>query len=127
MRRWSIQSIALRGGLGKPPHLPYPLTPHKTPPIFLRPRQPQTISIITRLEYLILNHRKGQTPRNDHFDRACHCLYDLGQPALVRDIVARRIIEVARAGERDPDELCARALQEVGFGRRQTACDRPRP
>jgi hypothetical protein len=52
------------------------------------------------------------------FDRACHCLYDLGQPALVRDIVARRIIEVARAGERDPDELCACALQELGFGRR---------
>jgi hypothetical protein len=55
------------------------------------------------------------------FDRACHCLHDLGQPALVRDIVARRIIEVARAGERDPGELCARALQTLGFGRCQTA------
>jgi hypothetical protein len=55
------------------------------------------------------------------FDRACHCLHDLGQPALVREIVARRIIEVARAGERHPDELCARALQALGFGRRQTA------
>jgi hypothetical protein len=42
------------------------------------------------------------------FDRACHCLHDLGQPDLVREILARRIIEVARRGECDPDELCAR-------------------
>ena len=55
------------------------------------------------------------------FDRACYCLYDIGEPALVRELVARRIIEVAHGGERDPDELCARALQALGFGRRQTA------
>jgi hypothetical protein len=55
------------------------------------------------------------------FDRACHSLHDIGQPALVREIVARRIIEVARGGERDPDELCARALQALGFGSRQIA------
>jgi hypothetical protein len=53
------------------------------------------------------------------FERACHSLHDLGQPDLVRDIIARRIIEVARRGERDPDELCARALQALGFGKRQ--------
>ena len=53
------------------------------------------------------------------FERACHCLHDLGQPDLVRDIIARRIIEVARRGERDPDELCTRALQALGFGKRQ--------
>jgi hypothetical protein len=34
-------------------------------------------------------------------------------------ILARRIIEVARRGECDPDELCARALQALGFGKRQ--------
>jgi hypothetical protein len=55
------------------------------------------------------------------FDRACHSLHDLGQPDLVREIVARRIIEVARRGERDPDELCARALQALGFGNRKVA------
>jgi hypothetical protein len=44
---------------------------------------------------------------------------DLGQPDLVREILARRIIEVARTGECDPDELCARALQALGFGKRQ--------
>jgi hypothetical protein len=49
------------------------------------------------------------------FDRACHSLHDIGQPALVREIIARRIIEVARNGERDPDEMCARALKALGF------------
>jgi hypothetical protein len=53
------------------------------------------------------------------FDRACHCLHDVGQPDLVREILARRIIEVARGGERDPDELYADALQALGFGKRQ--------
>jgi hypothetical protein len=55
------------------------------------------------------------------FDRACHFLHDIGQPDLVRDIVAKRIIEVARRGERDPDELCARVLQALGFSNRQIA------
>jgi len=45
------------------------------------------------------------------FDRASQTLHDNGQPDLVRQIIAKRIIEVARKGERDPDELCARALR----------------
>jgi hypothetical protein len=49
------------------------------------------------------------------FDRACHSLHDIGQPDLVREIIAKRIIEVARDGERDPDELCVRALKALGF------------
>jgi hypothetical protein len=53
------------------------------------------------------------------FDRACHALHDIGQPDLVREIIARRIIEVARNGERDPGELCARALKALGFSLRQ--------
>jgi len=44
-------------------------------------------------------------------DRACQSLHDNGQPDLVRQIIAKRIIEEARKGERDPNELCARALQ----------------
>ena len=50
------------------------------------------------------------------FDRACHSLHDIGQPDLVREIIAKRIVEVARDGERDPDELCVRALKALGFG-----------
>ena len=50
------------------------------------------------------------------FDRACHSLHDIGQPDLVvREIIAKRIIEVARDGERDPDELCVRAVKALGF------------
>jgi hypothetical protein len=46
---------------------------------------------------------------------------DIGQPDLVREIIAKRIIEVARDGERNPDELCARALQTLGFSIRRIA------
>ena len=49
------------------------------------------------------------------FDRACYSLHDIGQPDLVREIIAKRIVEVARDGERDPDELCVRALKALGF------------
>jgi hypothetical protein len=49
------------------------------------------------------------------FDRACHSLHDIGQPDVVREIIAKRIIEVARDGERDPDELCVRAVKALGF------------
>jgi hypothetical protein len=49
------------------------------------------------------------------FDRACHSLHDIGEPDLVREIIAKRIIEVARDGERDPDELSVRALKALGF------------
>ncbi len=44
-----------------------------------------------------------------------------GQPDLIKQIIAKRIIEVARKGERNPDELCARALQALGFRVRQIA------
>jgi hypothetical protein len=33
----------------------------------------------------------------------------------VTEIVAKKIIEVAHAGERDPPRICARALQELGI------------
>ena len=48
-------------------------------------------------------------------------LHDLGQPDLVREIIARRIIEVARDGVRDPNELCAQALKAFGLSIPQIA------
>jgi|EndMetStandDraft_8_1072994.scaffolds.fasta_scaffold1632290_1 hypothetical protein len=39
----------------------------------------------------------------------------IGQPDLVRQIIAKRIIEVARKGERNPDELCARPVASIGL------------
>jgi hypothetical protein len=52
------------------------------------------------------------------YERACRSLQDIGQPDLVKEIIARRIIEVAQAGERDIDRLCERALIALGFHER---------
>jgi hypothetical protein len=39
------------------------------------------------------------------YDTVCANLSDTGQPDIVREIVARRIVEAAKKGERDPDRL----------------------
>jgi hypothetical protein len=42
-------------------------------------------------------------------------LHDWGQPDVITGTVAKRIIEAAEMGERDPDQLCERALKALGF------------
>jgi hypothetical protein len=49
------------------------------------------------------------------FDRACTALP--GQPDIVKEIIAKRIIELARAGDGDPDHLCDVALKILGYDR----------
>jgi hypothetical protein len=49
------------------------------------------------------------------FDGAAKNLHDRGQPALVRDIIAKRIIDIAKTGERDPDKICERVLRSFGM------------
>jgi hypothetical protein len=44
------------------------------------------------------------------FDRACAATAALGQPSVHQAIIANRIIELAKAGERNPQVLCDRAL-----------------
>jgi len=44
------------------------------------------------------------------FDAACEELHDKGQSLLVREVIANRIIEAARLGERDPIRLREIAL-----------------
>jgi hypothetical protein len=39
------------------------------------------------------------------FDSACKELHDAGQPALVYEVIAKRIIDAAKNGERDPVQL----------------------
>ena len=51
------------------------------------------------------------------FDAACEGLHDTGQPALVREIIAKRIIEEAKKGERDPARSCAAGLAALGYDR----------
>jgi len=48
------------------------------------------------------------------YDKACRSMHDRGQPYLVSEIIAQRMIALARAGERDPDKLCASALMALG-------------
>jgi hypothetical protein len=49
------------------------------------------------------------------YDKAREMLHDKGQPHVVQEIIAKRIIDLAATGERDPDELARRALQALGL------------
>jgi hypothetical protein len=50
------------------------------------------------------------------FEKACKALNDGEQPDLIKEIVAKHIVEAAKDGERDPDRLCERALIAMGVG-----------
>jgi hypothetical protein len=49
------------------------------------------------------------------YDKARRLLHDRGQPDVVQEVIARRIIEVAMTGERNPDILAQRALLTFGI------------
>ena len=51
------------------------------------------------------------------YDTVRATLHDTGQPAVVEEVIARRIIEIAKTGERDPDTICQRLLTGFGFDR----------
>jgi hypothetical protein len=44
------------------------------------------------------------------FDSACKELHDSGQPKIVYEVIAKRIIDAARNGERDPVRLRSAGL-----------------
>jgi hypothetical protein len=48
------------------------------------------------------------------YDIACRALHPKGQPPVIQEILAKKIIEVAQRGERDPDRLAAIALANLG-------------
>jgi hypothetical protein len=48
-------------------------------------------------------------------EKASQSMLDWGQPDTFKDIIAKRIIELATKGERDPDQLCEQALRSFGF------------
>jgi hypothetical protein len=39
------------------------------------------------------------------FDGACKALHDRGQPPIVYEVIAKRIMDAAKKGERDPVRL----------------------
>lgn len=51
------------------------------------------------------------------YDKATRGLHDRGQPALVQEVIAKRIIDIAATGERDPEQLAKRALEALGIAR----------
>jgi hypothetical protein len=48
------------------------------------------------------------------YDIACRSLHVKGQPPLIQETLAKKIIEAAQRGERDPDRLAAIALDILG-------------
>jgi hypothetical protein len=49
------------------------------------------------------------------FDAACKELHDTGQPPIVYEVIARRIIDGVKAGERDPMRLRNLGLAALGL------------
>jgi hypothetical protein len=67
---------------------------------------------------LVLNHSfdaDATRAMGEAFDAACLELHDKGQPVLVREVLAKRIIAAAETGERVPAILRDAALQAAGF------------
>src|SRR4029077_8269551 len=54
------------------------------------------------------------------FDAACEEVRDDGQPPLAREVMAKRIIDAARAGERDVKRLRDAALSGLKYSRGRT-------
>jgi hypothetical protein len=52
------------------------------------------------------------------YEAACGELGHNGAPALVKEVIAKRIIDAAQKGERDPQRLCAKALDALGMSGR---------
>jgi hypothetical protein len=55
----------------------------------------------------------------DAYDKAIALLPDSEAELAVRELVAKRIVRLARRGERDPEHLCSSALS--GFRKPRTA------
>ena len=51
---------------------------------------------------------------SEAYEKARKSLHDTGQPQIVNEIIAQRIIALALKGERDPNRLCAGALIALG-------------
>jgi hypothetical protein len=50
-------------------------------------------------------------------NQVCKHLHDRGQPEIVREVIAERIINAAKAGERDPTRLRDIVLASFGLQR----------
>jgi hypothetical protein len=51
----------------------------------------------------------------ESFEAACKELHDKGQPQIVYEVIAKRIIDAAKNGERDIDRLRNAGLAALGL------------
>jgi hypothetical protein len=49
------------------------------------------------------------------FDKACRSLCNADHPTIVKEDIAKRIVDLAKEGDSDPDHLCRRTLMSLGF------------
>jgi hypothetical protein len=49
------------------------------------------------------------------YDRVLKSLHDRGQPVVVQEIIAKRILDLANSGERDPQKIASIALESLGI------------
>jgi len=49
----------------------------------------------------------------DAFDQACRVLGEFGKSAVLREVMAKQIVESAKRGERDSGRLCELALKAL--------------
>jgi hypothetical protein len=59
------------------------------------------------------------------FDAVCRELRDKGQPPIVQEVLAKRILNAVRCGERDPERLRDAALSAINPKHRTTSDVRP--
>jgi hypothetical protein len=61
---------------------------------------------------------------SDAYSRAMENVYGFGHPnKIVGKFIANRIITLTHGGERDPQELCERALAACGFRPAKLLCE----
>jgi hypothetical protein len=54
---------------------------------------------------------------NEAFDQICQHLQDTGQPEIVHEVIAEKIVAAAKRGERDPVRLRDIVLGSLGLQR----------
>jgi len=89
------------------------LSPHSTAELAMEP-------VKTRSRCQSLNptgafDHEATAAMAEAYDRACRSIDDWGQPDIIKETIAQRIIEIAGNGERDPGRLCERALSSLGY------------
>ena len=62
----------------------------------------------------------------DAYDMACKSLHDKGQPSIVREVIAKHVIDIAGTGELGAAAICERVLATLGAARSGRSCRRPR-